>query len=69
MTFKKFVSYCSDRAADGQWTLTEYVVTSDIIRRVQAAPFWKRRKAWKEISSEYPPEKIIAEIESHRNGT
>lgn len=48
MKFKEFVSWASDRAADGFWSYQIAVVSSAIIDDVRKIPFWKRERIWRD---------------------
>ena len=69
MTFKEFVSWCNDRAADGCWGINAATVCISIVNEVRELPFWKREKFWKEKYEEKvicaivkPIEKKISEL-------
>ena len=46
MTFKQFVTWCNQRAADGYWGMTTAIICMDIISQMRKTPFWKRKKRW-----------------------
>lgn len=47
MKFKEFVSWSSDRAADGCWSLAIAINCTNIIDAIYEEPFWRREKIWK----------------------
>lgn len=68
MKFREFVSWASDRAADGFWNYQIATVSLAIIHDVQKIPFWKRERIWKDKFENdvlndlvYPVNKRIAE--------
>ena len=63
MTFKEFVSWCNDRAADGCWSLYAATVCITIVGEVRELPFWKREKYWKEKYEEEIIREIVEPIE------
>lgn len=63
MTFKEFVSWCDDRAADGCWGMNTAVVCIGIVENVRELPFWKREKYWKEKYEEEVIHAIVEPIE------
>lgn len=46
MTYKEFCYWCDERASDGCWGPNTAIRCIEIIRAVQAVPFWKRKKEW-----------------------
>lgn len=50
MTYKEFRAWCNDRACDGCWSITTAIFCRDIIKEIEAVPFWKKEKAWREVS-------------------
>lgn len=48
MKFKEFVTWASDRAADGFWSCQIAVVSLAIIEDVKKIPFWKRERIWRD---------------------
>ena len=63
MTFKEFVSWCNNRAADGCWGLYDATVCITIVDEVRELPFWKREKFWKEKYEEKVIRAIVEPIE------
>lgn len=63
MTFKEFVSWCNDRAADGCWGINAATVCISIAGEVRELPFWKREKFWKEKYEEKVVHAIVEPIE------
>lgn len=52
MTYKEFVSWCSDRACDGCWSLRTATYCVKVINNINDLPFWKRKKEWLEVKDE-----------------
>lgn len=59
MTFKEFVSWCNDRAADGCWGPMEAMICIQIMEDVKCAPFWVRRRYWKQEYAERVENEIV----------
>ena len=57
MTFKEFVDWCNEHACDGCWSMATAQCCIAIINEVRTAPFWRRKKQWREYE-----EMIAAEI-------
>lgn len=53
MKYKEFVSWCSDRACDGCWSLFDALACIDIIKKIDKKFFLNREKYWKKIDSDY----------------
>ena len=49
MTFKEFNEWCNRRACDGCWSANTAIYCIAICRKINALPFWKRKKAWDEV--------------------
>ena len=49
MTFKEFNEWCNCRACDGSWSANTSIYCMAVCRRINALPFWKRKKAWDEV--------------------
>lgn len=70
MKYKEFVAWCNDRACDGCWSMATAIYCLEIGRKINALPFWKREKAWQEISEVVEREiisvinKKIAEVQN-----
>lgn len=47
MTYKEFMDWCNNRAADGCWGLNTAKACIQTIDIVQSAPFWRRKNVWK----------------------
>ena len=63
MKYKEFVSWCSERAADGCWGFNEAAQCLNIIAFIQEKPFWKREKEWQRFNAELDIEnRIVAPI-------
>lgn len=59
MTFKEFNHWCSDRACDGCWGLTEAMFCCGVCETLLAIPFWKREKHWKTCDIRPMAEQIV----------
>lgn len=51
MTYRQFVVWCNERAADGCWSLPTAVICMDIMRQMQRCFIFKRKKLWSQINS------------------
>lgn len=49
MTFKQFQRWCNDRACDGCWGYKEALLCIEVLDDINQLPFWRRKKAWREI--------------------
>ena len=49
MTFKEFNEWCNRRACDGCWSANTVIYCMAICRRINALPFWERKRAWDEV--------------------
>ena len=49
MTYKEFVSWCNERACDGRWSAGTAMYCIDTIYKIDALPFWKRKKEWLKV--------------------
>lgn len=67
MSFAEFKDWCNQRCCDGCWGSYEAMTCMQIGTTIQSLPFWKRKKAWKEIRDEIvvkiiePTNKLIEE--------
>lgn len=52
MTFKEFCDWCNARACDGCWGSLTAIACIDLMSMIRHTPFWKRKKAWKEIEQQ-----------------
>ena len=52
MTYKEFVCWCNERACDGRWSAGTAMYCIDTVNRINALPFWKRRKEWLKVKDE-----------------
>lgn len=46
MKFREFCNWANKRACDGMWGIGEAISCSIIIKDVQSAVIWKRKKLW-----------------------
>lgn len=46
MTFKQFVTWCNQRAADGCWGMSTALICIDILSQMRSTRFWNRKKRW-----------------------
>ncbi len=44
MTFKEFNEWCNSRTCDGSWNMGTAIYCIEICRKINALPFWKRKK-------------------------
>ena len=49
MTYKDFVSWCNERAHDGCWSMRTAIYCIEVINKINALPFWKRKKEWLKV--------------------
>ena len=47
MTYKEFVEWCNQRAADGLWDKDTAFDCISALDLIQSHPFWRRKKIWK----------------------
>lgn len=47
MKFKEFLTWCNERACDGEWGASHAVICTNVIRQIKILPFWKRENEWK----------------------
>ena len=52
MTYKEFVSWCNERACDGCWSMGPAIYCIEVINKINALPFWKRKKEWLKVKDE-----------------
>lgn len=51
LTYRQFVVWCNERAADGCWGLTTAVICMDIMRQMRRCSIFKRKKLWNELNA------------------
>ena len=71
MTYKEFLSWCNGRACDGCWSMGTAIYCISVIDRINALPFWKRKKEWlkvKETIEKDVVSVINAKIEALKGG-
>lgn len=49
MKYRQFVDWCNQRACDGRWSYDTAVFCIKIVDCINSLPFWKRKRAWREI--------------------
>lgn len=59
MKYKEFVAWCNRRACDGFWGLDNAKTCIEIVRQVNALPFWRRERTWQKINSALCIEKKV----------
>ena len=62
MTFKEFNGWCNNRACDGCWSSDTAIYCIELVRKINALPFWKREKAWNEVR-DFVEKEIVQVIE------
>ncbi len=60
MSYRKFVSWFKKRVFDGNWDLCEAVYCTDVIRKIDSLPFWKRKREWLKVKEK--TETIVSNI-------
>lgn len=63
MKFKKFISWCNTRAADGCWDYVTAVYCINIIEEVGKERWWRREKYWKQNYEKSVVKDVIIPIE------
>ena len=48
MTYKEFKKWCNTRATEGTWGMKQAMYCIDTMKLINAYPFWKREKIWKQ---------------------
>lgn len=48
MTYKEFLQFCNERAADGCWGRQTAMYCIGVINIMQSTPFYRRKKKWNE---------------------
>lgn len=48
MKYKEFKKWCNMRATEGTWGMKQAIYCIDTMKYINAYPFWKREKIWKE---------------------
>lgn len=64
MKFKEFKDWCNQRACDGCWSRETAIYCIALYNTVQAFPFWKREKMWRERYEKDTVEKVVNVIEA-----
>ena len=63
MKYKQFVDWCNRRACDGRWGMDTAKMCIEIVRQVNAQPFWRRERTWQKINLEFfVEEKVVNPI-------
>ena len=65
MTYRQFVKWMNDRAADGQWGMAHSMAAVGLLTAVKEQAFWSRRKFWRNIG-EAAAKAIVADVERVR---
>lgn len=52
MTYKEFVCWCNERACDGCWSAITAIYCIEVVNKINALPFWKRKKEWLKVKDE-----------------
>lgn len=65
MTFKEFEAWCNARACDGCWSMDTAIYCIEVGRHIKSLPFWKRKKAWQEVS-DFIYKEIVCVIDKKR---
>lgn len=58
-TFKEFIEWSNERAADGFWGMNVAMICIDIHHHIKKFPFWKREKEFQKLKDELNKEIII----------
>ena len=58
-TFKEFIEWSNERAADGFWGMNVAMICIDIHHHIMKFPFWKREKEFQKLKDELNKEIII----------
>ncbi len=67
MKFKKFISWCNTRAADGCWDYATAIYCINIIEEVSKERWWHREKYWRKNYEKSVIKDIIIPIEERIN--
>lgn len=51
MTYKEFVAWCNERACDGCWSANTAIYCIEVMEKINALPFWKRKKEWLKVKN------------------
>ena len=66
MKYKEFVDWCNQRACDGCWSMNTAIYCIGVCETVNALPFWKRNKVWKEKYEEEVVRDVVEVINEKR---
>ena len=62
ISYAEFKEWCNERCCDGQWSMSQAVVSIDILQAMRKVWFWKRRRLWREY------EQIALRLIARENG-
>ena len=71
MTYKQFVAWCNKRACDGCWSMGTAIYCIEVMDRIKALPFWKRKKEWLKVKETIETDVVSvinAKIEALKEG-
>ena len=58
-TFKEFIEWSNERAADGFWGIDTAIICININHHIKKFPFWRREKEFQKLKDELNKEIII----------
>lgn len=67
MSFKEFIGWCNDRAADGCWGRDTAVACLDIMRIINSLPQSKRERYWRDNFEEWVRTNVVEPLDKARN--
>lgn len=67
MSFKDFISWCNDRAADGCWGRDTAMACIEIMRIVNSLPKSKRERYWQDHFEEWVLSSIVKPLNKARD--
>ena len=71
MTYKEFVNWCNRRACDGCWGMGTAIYCIEVMKKINALPFWKRKKEWLKVKDTIEKDVVSvinAKIEAMKGG-
>ena len=70
-TFKEFIEWSNERAADGFWGIDTAIICININHHIEKFPFWRREKEFQKLKDKLNKEIIIpineAAVEYNKN--
>lgn len=63
MKYKQFNVWCNKRASDGCWSMKTAIFCTNIIRKIEELPFWRREKVWREEYQKEIMKNVVEPIE------